>query len=171
MRVVRGLPPDFPAPICIVLHLQPDSRSLLAQILNREGTLAAKEAEDGERARNGRIYVAPPDHHLTVEKDHTLRVTHGPRENLHRPGIDALFRSAAHAYGSRAVGVILTGSLDDGTEGLLAIKRMGGIAIVQDPGEAMYASMPQSAIEHVDVDYMLPVDKIARQMTLSVRSG
>ena len=168
MNLARQLPPDFPAPICIVLHIPPDSPSLLAHILAREGALPAKEAEDGERYRNGTIYVAPPDKHLLIAKDGKLRTVRGPRENRHRPSVDPLFRSAAAILGENAVGVILTGALDDGTAGLLAIKKRNGIAIVQDPGDALYPAMPASAVEHVDADYILPLSDIARQLTLTV---
>jgi two-component system chemotaxis response regulator CheB len=166
--LVRGLPADFPAPLCIVLHIPPDSPSLLAHILEREGPLPAKEAEEGERYRNGTIYVAPPDRHLLVGRDGRLRIVRGPRENRHRPGVDPLFRSAAAALGADVVGVILTGALDDGTAGLLAVKKRNGIAIVQDPNDALYPAMPSSAIEHVDVDHILPLADIPRQLTLTV---
>src|SRR6185503_14429599 len=101
----------------------------------------------------------PPDHHLLVEPGR-LRVTKGPRENRFRPAIDPLFRSAAQVFGPAAIGVVLTGNLDDGTAGLWAIKQLGGIAIVQDPGTAMYSSMPESALMHVQVDYCVPLDDI-----------
>lgn len=168
MTIVRQLAPDFPAPICIVLHIPPDSHSLLAHILEREGGLPAKEAEDGERYRNGTIYVAPPDRHLLISRDGRLRVVRGPRENRHRPAIDPLFRSAAAALGPAVVGVILTGALDDGTAGLVAVKKSGGTVIIQDPRDALYPAMPSSALEHVPADYVLPLAAIARQLTLTV---
>lgn len=157
--VVRPLPRDLPAAVFAVLHIPAESPSLLATILNRMGSLKAMRAEDGMTIEHGRIYVAQPDHHLLVERD-KVRVVRGPRENRHRPAIDPLFRSAAIAYGPRVVGVILTGSLDDGTAGLMAVKRLGGVAIVQDPNEALYASMPTSALAHVKVDYTLPLAHI-----------
>jgi two-component system chemotaxis response regulator CheB len=166
---VQALPPDFGAPILLVLHIPADSPSLLAKILARAGTVKAKTADDGERAENGTLYVAPPDRHLLVEADGTLRTPRGPRENRHRPSVDPLFRSAALAYGPHAIGVILTGTLDDGTAGLLAIHRRGGVTIVQDPEDAAYPGMPMSAIANVDVDHILPMSGIANQLVLSLQ--
>ncbi len=157
MRLVRDLPADFPAPVCVVLHIPPDSPSLLAQILDREGTIPAKTAEDGERYQHRMVYVAPPDRHLLVAGDGTLHVSRGPRENRSRPSVDPLFRSAAVAAGPRVIAVVLTGSLDDGTAGLLAVKKQGGLAVVQDPADALYPSMPQSALAHAAVDHVAPI--------------
>ena len=157
--IVAQLPEDFPAPICIVLHTSPQSPGVLDAILNRSGRLLATNAVNGERLQPGHIYVAPPDRHLVIEPG-IVRVTKGPRENRFRPAIDPLFRSAAQVYGPAAIGVILTGSLDDGTDGLWAIKQLGGCAIVQDPLEALFPSMPQHAMDHVDVDYVLPLADI-----------
>jgi two-component system chemotaxis response regulator CheB len=167
-ELVSGLPADFSAPILLVLHIPADSPSLLGKILARAGTVKAKTAEDGEVAANGTVYVAPPDRHLLVEADGTLRTPRGPRENRHRPSVDPLFRSAALAYGPHAIGVILSGTLDDGTAGLLAIQRRGGISIVQDPEDAAYPGMPKNAIANVSVDHVLPVSDIARQLTASL---
>src|SRR5262245_41476931 len=136
-HLVAQFPDDFPATIFIVQHIIPTGRGRLAQILNRAGPLPATLAQDWERFEPGHIYVAPPDHHLLV-KQGCLRVTRGLRENRVRPAIDPLFRSAAVAYGARVVGVVLSGMQNDGTSGLLAIKRCGGIAIVQDPTDALY---------------------------------
>jgi two-component system chemotaxis response regulator CheB len=167
-ELVRGLRSDFAAPILLVLHIPADSPSLLAKILARAGTVKTKTAEDGERAENGTLYVAPPDRHLLVEADGTLRTPRGPRENRHRPSVDPLFRSAALGYGPHAIGVILSGTLDDGTAGLLAIQRRGGITIVQDPQDAAYPGMPMSAIANVDVDHVMPMRDIAAQLALSL---
>jgi len=157
--IAAALPEDFPAPICIVLHTAPQSPGLLDAILSRAGKLPATNAVNGERLRPGHVYVAPPDFHLVIEPG-VVRVTKGPRENRFRPAIDPLFRSAAQVYGPGAIGVILTGSLDDGTDGLSAIKGLGGCAIVQDPMEALFPSMPQHALDHVEVDYVLPLTQI-----------
>jgi len=156
-RVVRDLPADFPAPVCIVLHIPPDSPSLLAPILNREGSIPAKTAEHGERYQPRTVYVAPPDRHLLIGRDGTLHLSRGPRENRARPSVDPLFRSAAVAAGPRVIAVVLTGSLDDGTAGLFAVKKQHGITVVQDPADALYPSMPESALSHVEVDHVAPI--------------
>jgi two-component system chemotaxis response regulator CheB len=166
--LVGGLPKDFPAAVCVALHLPPEAPSMLPAILSRAGPLPAAHARDGESLQPGRIYVAPPDHHLVVHGDR-LRLERGPRENRHRPAIDPLFRSAARSRGPRAVGVILTGSLDDGTAGLLMIKRRGGVAVVQDPEDALFAGMPRSALANVRVDYKLPVREIPSLLDTLVR--
>ncbi len=158
--LAAALPPDFSAAIFVVLHLSPYSPSLLPQILNNAGPLEATQAIDGERIRGGHIYIAPPDHHLMVERDQVI-VKKGPKENRFRPSIDALFRSAAYSYGSRVIGVVLTGLLDDGTSGMWSVKRLGGLGIVQQPDDALYASMPDSVLQHVDVDYSVPLTELA----------
>ena len=150
------LPAGLPVAVFIVLHMPAYGHSILPDILNRRGPLPASHPKDGEPVRPGRIYVAPPDHHLLVREGHIL-LTRGPAENNHRPAVDALFRAAARAYGSRVVGVILTGTLDDGTAGLQAIKMRGGLALVQDPNKAMFAGMPRSALENVAVDAVQPL--------------
>jgi two-component system chemotaxis response regulator CheB len=161
LRVIAAaLPSEFPAAIAVVMHLSPESPGVLHGILDRAGPLPAVSPARAERLAAGRIYVAPPDHHLIVEPG-TVRPTRGPRENRFRPAIDPLFRSAAQVYGPAAIGVILTGHLDDGTAGLRAIKQLGGVAIVQDPAEAPFPGMPLHAIEHVNVDHVVPLAGIA----------
>jgi two-component system, chemotaxis family, protein-glutamate methylesterase/glutaminase len=158
--IAAALPRDFPAAVCVVLHVAPHSPSLLDSILAGAGSLPAVRAETGMRIEPGRIHVAPPDHHLLVEPG-VLRITRGPRENRFRPAIDPLFRSAAQVYGPTSIGVILTGTLDDGTAGLWALERLGGTAIVQDPADALFPSMPRSALQHVDVDFTAALRDIA----------
>ena len=126
-ELVRDLPADLPAAVFIVLHIPPQSPSALPQILSRYGPLKATHPQDGQMIEPGQIYIAPPDHHLLVERGH-VRVVRGPKENRHRPAADPLFRSAACSYGPRVMGVVLTGALDDGTAGLISVKRRGGVA-------------------------------------------
>jgi len=161
MQLVREFPADLPASVFIVLHIPAQSPSLLAGILSRAGLMKAVHPVDYQKIEHGCIYVAPPDHHLLIENGF-MRVVRGPQEKRHRPAIDPLFRSAAVAYGSQVVGVVLTGALDDGTAGLLAVKQRGGVAIVQDPREARYPDMPKSALAHVNVDYCLPIAQIGQ---------
>jgi len=160
ISLVRSLPPDLPAAVFVVIHLSEGFPSALPRILNRAGPLAAAHPKDGDQIESGRIYVVPPGFHMLLEPG-LVRVVRGPKENRHRPAVDPLFRTAARAYGSRVVGVILTGALNDGTAGLLAVKRRGGVAVVQDPDEAPFSGMPQSALEYIDVDHCLPLEKIA----------
>jgi two-component system chemotaxis response regulator CheB len=159
-ELVSGLPADFPAPICIVLHSSPEAPGVLDAILSRAGPLPAVNVHGRQRMEPGHIYVAPPDYHLVVEPG-LVRGTKGPRENRFRPAIDPLFRSAAQVYGPGVIGVILTGNLDDGTAGLWAVKQLGGIAVVQHPADAMFPSMPQSALRHVRVDHSVPLSDLA----------
>lgn len=158
-RVVAGLPQDLSAAVCIVLHLAPGSPSALAGILDRAGPLRCRPAVDGAPLRSGEVVVAPPDRHLLIVDGH-VALSVGPRENGHRPSVDALFRSAAVAKDSRVVGVVLSGTRDDGTVGLAVIKASGGSAVVQDPEEALYPGMPSSALAHVDVDAVARADQI-----------
>lgn len=159
-KLVRGLPGDLPASIFIVWHMSPYVKGFLPEVLDKEGSLPAAHAIDRERIQKSRIYVAPPDHHLLVEPNH-VRITKGPKENRFRPAVDPLFRSAAYSYGSRVIGIVLSGSLDDGTVGLWTIKHHGGLAIVQDPNDAEVPSMPENALREVEVDYSVPVTEIA----------
>ena len=154
--LVAGLPAKFRPTLLVVMHLAPQSTSVLPDILNRSGELPASHPRDGEAIRPGHIYVAPPDNHLLIE-DGRMRISRGPKENRHRPAVDPLFRSAARYYGRRVIGVVLTGSLDDGTAGLLAIKKRGGLAVVQDPEDAMVPDMPRSAIAAVRADHVVPL--------------
>ena len=158
-RLVEHVPAEFPPAILIALHLPDGIRSMLPEILARAGNLPAAHATHGARIQGGRIYIAPSGFHLTVQAGR-MNVTRGAREHGHRPAIDPLFRSAALAYGPRAIGVVLSGLLYDGTVGLREIKRAGGLAIVQDPRDTEFPSMPQSALNHVKVDYCVPATQI-----------
>lgn len=158
--LAAALPKSLSVPVLVVLHIGAN-RSELPTLLNAAGPLHASHAEDGETILPGRIYVAPPDRHMIVAQER-LRLLRGPKENCARPAIDPLFRSVAKHYGSDAIGVILTGNLNDGALGLFDIKRHGGIAIAQDPNDAAYPEMPRSAAAHVALDYSLPLADIGR---------
>jgi two-component system, chemotaxis family, protein-glutamate methylesterase/glutaminase len=158
-RLAATLPAEFHAPILVVLHVG-NRPSILPKILSSAGPLPAEHAVDGEEMAAGRIYVAPPDHHMFIER-HAIRLNRGAKEHHSRPAIDPLFRSAAIAHGSSVVGVVLTGRLDDGTAGLQAVKACNGIAIVQDPDEAHEPSMPMSALRYVKVDHCAPLASMA----------
>ncbi|MGJ7456311.1 chemotaxis protein CheB [Halomonas sp. RA08-2] len=148
---------DFPAPIFVVNHMGPHTTGeALVKILNESGSLSCVHAQHNEKFKRGYIYLAPSDQHMLIVKDKIL-ITKGARENRSRPAIDPLFRSAAVAYGNQVIGIILTGYLDDGTSGMMAIKRCGGTCIAQDPDDASYPDMPQSVISNVGADYCLPV--------------
>jgi two-component system chemotaxis response regulator CheB len=154
--LVDDLPRDFAASIFVVVHTGPGAPGVLHHILNRAGTVKAIDPTDGQEIKPGRIYVAPPDHHLILEPG-KICLSRGPKENRFRPAVDPLFRSAAQVYGPRVIGVILSGGLDDGTAGLWALKKLGGTAIVQDPGDALFPSMPVNALRYVSVDYSVPI--------------
>ena len=160
LTLVSKLPADLPAAVFVVIHLAPDYASRLPELLNARGALRASHPVDGELHGPGRMYIAPPDNHLTLRGPY-ISVARGPKENGHRPSVDALFRSAASAYGPRVIGVVLSGYLDCGTAGLLSIKARGGLAIAQDPAEAQASSMPASAVRNVALDHVLKVDDIA----------
>ncbi|HEX3661167.1 MAG TPA: chemotaxis protein CheB [Acidobacteriaceae bacterium] len=162
-KLLPRLPGDFAAAVLVVLHTTGRPGSLLPQILGRSATLPVSHPADRTRLERGHIYVAPPDCHMLVEGG-MVRVLQGPRENLHRPAIDPLFRSAAVAAGRRVIGVILTGMLDDGTSGLMVVRAHGGAAIVQDPETALFPSMPENALEQVPQAKVLALEAIAAEL-------
>lgn len=162
-KLLAPLPADLDASLFIVWHMSPSVRGVLPQILSRVTSIAVSHALDGESIQSNRIYVAPPDQHMLLENGY-IRLTRGPKENRFRPAIDPLFRSAALKYSNRVIGIILSGALDDGTAGLWTIKQRGGLALVQDPADAETASMPESAIRQVDVDYVLPAGQLAARL-------
>jgi two-component system, chemotaxis family, protein-glutamate methylesterase/glutaminase len=169
-QLTKGLPADLPAAIFVTMHVAPRSRSLLPDILNRAGRLIAEHPEDGAPIEYGRIYVAPPDHHLVIEHDHA-HLTSGPKEQHHRPCINVMFRSAAVAYGERVVGIVLSGELDDGTSGLWEIERRGGVTVVQNPEEAAFPSMPLNALRQVEVDHTVSLSDIGPLLSCLAREG
>jgi two-component system chemotaxis response regulator CheB len=161
-QILSRLPATFPAAVLVVMHVGP-YKSTLPKLLQLQSTLSVRHAIDGESINASEVLIAPPDRHLFVEGN-IVRLSAGPKENFSRPAIDPLFRSAAIAHRERVIGVVLTGNLDDGTVGLQAIKTYGGAAIVQDPAEAVASSMPRSAVEHVRIDFCLPLAGIAEKL-------
>jgi two-component system, chemotaxis family, protein-glutamate methylesterase/glutaminase len=157
---LSALPARLPAAVLVVMHLAPYTHSRLADVLGRRSALPVKAAQDAEAILESHVYVAVPDRHLLLDFER-MRLTLGPKESRVRPSVDALFRSVAVCCGPRSIGVVLSGSLDDGTAGLWAIKDRNGVALVQDPAEAIHEAMPRSAIEHVDVDAVAPATELA----------
>ena len=153
-ELTRGLPPNLSAAIFVVLHIPPLQGSNLPAILNFSGPLRAMHPSANQRIEPGQIYVAPPDQHLIIANSH-VSLWRGPKENHHRPAINALFRSAAAEYKQRVVGVLLSGTLDDGSAGLWWVKRYGGLAIVQDPSTAIFSEMPANALQYISADYLM----------------
>ena len=159
--LLSNLPADLGAVPLAVIHVAPASPGFLPELLSKAGPLRCLHPSHGEKLQKGRFYLAPPDQHMLVEARGTTRLSHGPKENRSRPAIDPLFRSAAGAFGPDAIGVILTGNLDDGTAGLLAVKRSGGTTVIQDPADAAAPSMPRSAAKRVEIDHKVPLSKLA----------
>lgn len=159
VKLVACLPGNLQAAVFVVLHLPPGGAGLLAPILGRNTSLPTSFAENGEPIRKGHIYVAPPDRHLLLQESKIV-LSAGPTHNRHRPGIDPLFESAAKHLGSRVIGVVLTGFLDDGTEGIVAIQNEGGYTIIQDPEDALVPSMPRHALQRIKPDACLPLGQI-----------
>ena len=157
--LIGALPADLPGTVVVVIHRSPLFEGCLPTVLGRRARIQVLEAEHGARVERGRVYIAPRDHHLVVEGDRFL-LDRGPKQHFTRPAIDPLFRTAAHVYGARVTGVILSGNGGDGVSGLIAIKAAKGISLVQDPGEAAYPSMPRSALRYDDVDAILPLARI-----------
>lgn len=167
-RLAPLLSPDLEAAICVVMHFPADATSYLPTILNRHGSVPAQHAVEGAPLLPGRIYVGPPGNHLILEEGR-MHLSRGPHENRHRPSIDPLFRSAARAYGRRVIGVVLSGTLEDGAAGLAAIHTGGGVCLVQDPDDALYQAMPRNALSLVDVDDVLPIPELGEALCRLVR--
>ncbi len=157
--VVAGLPADLPAAILVVLHVPPHAQSELPRILSRVSRLPVAHARGDCAIVKGTITIAPPDHHLTVRGER-IRLSRGPQVNSHRPAVDPLFQTAASSMKNRVIGVILSGALDDGAAGMLDIKSAGGVAIVQDPDDALYPGMPSSVLQLTTVDRVLAASEI-----------
>ncbi|HEY9757605.1 MAG TPA: chemotaxis protein CheB [Oculatellaceae cyanobacterium] len=162
-QLLKLLPVDFKASVFVVIHLAASAPSVLPRILARDSLLPVKNPQNGEVPVPGVVYVAPANQHMIL-KPNFIQLGRGPRENGCRPSVNALFRTAAFSYGERVVGIIMSGALNDGTAGLMNIKGQGGVAIVQKPEEALFPGMPLSALEFVDVDYVLGISDIAGQL-------
>jgi len=163
-QVLAELPKDLHAAVFIVLHTAPQTPRVLAQILDEKSAIPVSYAEDGHEFEQGRAYLAPPDYHLVL-RGGRMALVRGPKENLSRPSVDALFRSAASSFANRVIGVILSGSLNDGTSGLADIKQCGGLAVVQDPADAISPGMPESALRHVKVDHQADLAHMPELLT------
>lgn len=158
-RLLSSLKRDIEAAFFVSLHISPHNESLMPHLISRRSQLRVEHARHGAPIRPGWVYVAPPDYHLMLGPD-VIRLSHGPKENRHRPAIDPMFRTAARVYGDRVAGVLLTGNLDDGVAGLREIQQHGGLAVVQDPAEAPYPEMPRNAIETLGPDHVLKLEDI-----------
>lgn len=168
-EVIGQFQDGLPASVFIVQHLAPEATGeALVEVLGRHKALRCKMAEDGESFEDGTIYIAPADFHLLV-KEKKVMVTKGARENRYRPAVDPLFRSAAVTHGSAVIGVVLTGMLDDGTAGLVAVQKCGGVTVVQDPKDAAYPEMPQSAVNNLKVDHCVPLARMGALLEKLVR--
>lgn len=163
-QFVGGLTPDLPYAVLIALHMPPNAPSVLAKILDRSGPLPAETATDGATLEPGHVYVCAPDRHLLVADGH-LMLSSGPTESGHRPAINALFRSVALSFGPHAIGVLLSGVLDDGVLGAAAIRSRGGTTVVQDPSDALFAAMPTNAIQAGVADHQAAASDIGALLT------
>ena len=167
--MLPGIPANCRAAFFVVIHIPPYERTQLAAILSLHTSMHVREAADGLPIEAGHVYVGAPDRHLMLQNG-VMRLTRGPKECRARPSVNVLFRSAAVVYGHAALGVVLSGALDDGAAGLWAIKDAGGVALVQDPSTAQHQSMPASAIEGVDVDASVPISDLAQRIIEGLES-
>jgi two-component system chemotaxis response regulator CheB len=170
-HLLSNLPADFPVAVLVVQHLAPHHKSLMAEILGRRTLLKVKQAEEGDCLKPARVYIAPPNYHLLVKADETLRLTQTDLVNFVRPSADLLFESVALTYRERAIVVVLSGTGHDGRQGVEAVKRAGGTVIVQDENSSEFFGMPGSVIEAGTADFILPLDAIAPKMVELVLNG
>ncbi|MFL5755161.1 MAG: chemotaxis protein CheB [Chloroflexota bacterium] len=167
--LIDALPADFPAAVCVAIHTAPHGRSMLPTILGRRARVDVAVARHGEPLRAGTVRTAPADRHLMVRDGHLAVVT-APRENGHRPAIDPLFRSAARTFRGGCISIVLSGALDDGSAGTVAVRFRGGTTIAQDPADALFPDMPANAIKTECVDYIVPASEIAELLDGLVRA-
>lgn len=163
-ELLPSLPAEFPIPVIIVQHLHKTSTGYYLDYYNEKSSLFVKEAEQNEIIKVGNIYFAPPDYHLLIENDGTFSISSDEKVNYSRPSIDILFESAADAYREKLIGIILTGANNDGAEGMIIIKQKGGFTIAQNPLEAEFQVMPQSAIDTGKVDLILTLNEITTKI-------
>lgn len=164
-KLIGQLDKDFSLPILVVRHISPDATgNVVLEELSKLNSIKCQHAKSGSNLKPGHLYLAPSDHHLLIGGNLKLLVTKGAHENRSRPAIDPLFRSAAVAFGTGVIGILLTGYLDDGTAGMKAIQRCGGICIVQDPKDAEYPEMPWNALNNVEVDYCISIDEMGETL-------
>lgn len=156
--LINQLQSNFPAPIMVVQHISADaSGNVLLEGLSNQDNIKCQHAVNGAILENGNLYLAPSDHHLMIGDNQRILITKGAQENRSRPAIDPLFRSAAVAFSNNVIAILLTGYLDDGTAGMIAVKRCGGTCIVQDPVDAEYPDMPRNALNQLNVDFCVPL--------------
>jgi two-component system, chemotaxis family, protein-glutamate methylesterase/glutaminase len=167
--VLSPLPPDFPAAIVVVQHLDPRHRSLMAEILDRCTALEVRQVEEGDVLSPRRAYIAPPDNHVLVDPNGVLSLSKAERLHFLRPAADLLFESVAASYGDRAIAVVLTGSGNDGSMGVEIVKTMGGTVIAQDEATSEFADMPSAAVRTGRVDFVLPLNEISAALVSLIR--
>ena len=169
-KIIPELPVNFPFPIAIVQHLQPDSDDFLVIDLNNRSQVTVKQANEKEKLKPGYVYFAPPNYHLLIEIDRTFSLSVSPLVNYTRPSIDALFETAAEIYKEKLLCIILTGANPDGSQGAKKVKELGGMVIIQDPKTAPVDVMPRAAIEATKVDFVLSLEKIIEFLLYSLTS-
>ena len=169
-QILGGLSEDFPAPIVIVQHRQPGRQDLLTGLLDRKGPLTVREAEDKSELTPGCVLVAPADYHVLIEPGH-LELTTEAEVRFSRPSIDVTMETGAHSYGDRAIGVVLTGANEDGAAGLAEIRRLGGVAVAQDPDTAERSTMPAAAIAAAQPQFVCRLEEIAPLLTRLAADG
>ena len=167
--LLEALPPDYPLPVIVVQHRYKDQKDLLEQILQSKCAIKIKQADEKEKIEKGVVYIAPPDYHLLIESDLTFSLSSDVLVSYSRPSIDVLFESAALAFGSQLIGVLLTGANRDGTDGLFTIKNSGGLTIAQSPVEAQFPYMPQSAIDKGGARFILTLAEIKKRFLDIIR--